>query len=127
MWSRTFSILRDPADKKAISTKFGIVQVEVFESWLHTLTVLRNMAAHHDRFLDCRLGVSPANLKLKKIKFTDNKSVYAALTVIHVLLESIQFNGSFKQRLIDLERRYGTDFFQIMGFHKNWENNATGW
>ncbi len=127
MWSRTFSILRDPADKKAISTKFGITQTEVFESWLHTLTVLRNMAAHHDRFLDSKLGVSPTNFKLKKIQFTDNKSVYSALTMIHVLLESINFNGTFKQRIIDLETKYGAGFFQIMGFTQDWKSNAVGW
>lgn len=32
MWSRTFKILRDPGDKKAIAAKFGTLQVGVFES-----------------------------------------------------------------------------------------------
>jgi abortive infection bacteriophage resistance protein len=42
-WSKIFAMLRDPADRKSVSSRFGITQVEVFESWLHTLTVLRNM------------------------------------------------------------------------------------
>nr|GEU29183.1 hypothetical protein [Tanacetum cinerariifolium] len=109
MWSRTYKMLRDPLDKKAISSKFGIAQVEVFESWLHTLTVLRNMAAHHDRFLGQKLGVGPTNLKNKNIKFQDNKSVYAALTVVHFLLNAIGFNTAFNQRFIELEKRYGFD------------------
>ncbi|MDT3723011.1 Abi family protein [Pseudomonas oryzihabitans] len=126
MWSRTFAILRDPADKKSISSKFGIQKPEVFESWLHTLSVLRNMAAHHDRFVHTKLGVSPANYKDKNIKFSDNKSVYAALTMMHVLLSSIGFNGSFKNRLIDLENRYGSALFQVMGFPANWKA-SNGW
>ena len=126
MWSRTFAILRDPSDKKTIAAKFGINTVEVFESWLHTLTVLRNMAAHHDRFVQNKLGVSPTNYKQKAIKFRDNKSVFSALTMINILLESIKFNGSFKQRLADIETRYGSALFQIMGFPNNWQSSA-GW
>lgn len=127
MWSRLFSILRDPADKKAISTKFGISQVEVFESWLHTITVVRNMAAHHDRFLGARLGVSPTNLKVKKIRFSDNRTVYAALTVIHVLLESIRFDGEFKQQMMSLEVKFGAALFRVLGFPEDWQTTAAGW
>lgn len=126
-WSKIFAMLRDPIDRKVISSKFGITQVEVFESWLHALTVLRNMAAHHDRFIDVKIGVSPTNLKLKGIKFTDNKTVYASLTVIHVLLSSIGFNGSFKERLISMEERYGAAHFQGMGFPEHWKTEVKGW
>lgn len=126
-WPKIFAMLRDPGDRKAISSKFGISQVEVFESWLHTLTVLRNMAAHHDRFIDVKIGVSPTNHKLKGIKFADNKTVYASLTVIHVLLESIKFNGVFKARLESMEQRYGAEHFQRMGFPGDWKTDATGW
>lgn len=126
-WSKIFAILRDPIDRKVIASKFGIAQVEVFESWLHALTVLRNMAAHHDRFIDVRIGVSPTNLKRKDIKFTDNKTVYSSLTVIHVLLSSIGFNGTFKSRLASLEERYGAAHFQRMGFPEYWKTDANGW
>lgn len=126
-WSKIFAMLRDPTDRKVISSKFGIAQVEVFESWLHTLTVLRNMAAHHDRFIDVRIGVSPTNLKLKQIRFADNKTVYASLTVIHVLLNAIAFNGDFKARLESMEGRYGAAHFQRMGFPEHWKTDAQGW
>ncbi|RZI43609.1 Abi family protein [Herbaspirillum sp. HC18] len=127
MWSRTFKILRDPADKKAIASKFGTLQVEVFESWLHTLAVLRNMAAHHDRFLKRKLGVAPSNHKTIGLKFVDNQSVYAALTVIHVLLDAIGFNSVLRQRLIDLQKTYGASLMQELGFPNNWPTAAKGW
>lgn len=63
MWSRIYQIIKDPAAKRAIAKRLGIETTEVFESWLHTLTVVRNMAAHHDRFLANKLRVSPVNYK----------------------------------------------------------------
>ncbi|WP_166897572.1 Abi family protein [Massilia sp. CCM 8734] len=127
MRSRTYKILRDPSDKRAIAAKFGINQVEVFESWMHTLTVLRNTAAHHDRILHRKLGVAPANHKARGIKFNDNKSAYAALTVAHVLLDAIGFNTTFRQRLIDLQARYDMGMMQELGFPVNWPKHAAGW
>ena len=127
MWSKAYQMLRDPSDKKSISAKFGVTQAEVFESWLHTLTVLRNMAAHHDRFLGQKLGVGPTNLKAKGIKFADNKSVYAALTVVHVLLDAIGFNTRFRERLLALEQQFGSGAMQELGFPTDWSTNAAGW
>lgn len=127
MWSRIYKILRNNTDKKAISSKFGVAQVEVFESWLHTLTVLRNMAAHHDQFLNQKLGVAPTNHRAKNIIFINNKSAYSALTVVHVLLDSIGFNTNFQQRLIDLKALYGMGLMQELGFPNNWPDCAAGW
>lgn len=125
-WSRIFKTLRDPVDKKQISSKFGISQHEVFESWVHTLTVVRNMAAHHNRFLNTKLGVSPTNCKAKQLVFADNKNVYSSLTVIHVLLDAIGFNSKYRSRLVDLETQYGLAMLQELGFPQNWQT-APGW
>lgn len=127
IWSKTYQMLRHASDKKSISAKFGVGQVEVFESWLHALTVLRNMAAHHERFLGQKLGVGPSNLKSRALKFADNKSVYAALTVVHALLDAIRFNSIFRQRLLDLKQRYGMGMMQELGFPGTWPANAIGW
>lgn len=126
MWSKTYKILRDVNDKKAISSKFGVAQVEVFESWIHAVSVLRNMAAHHDRFLNNKLGVSPTNHKAKHIRFADNSSVYAALTVVHVLLSSIGFNTVFADRLGNIKTEFGAGMCAELGFPKDWPKSA-GW
>lgn len=127
IWSRTYQMLRDAGEKKSVSAKFGVGQVEVFESWLHTLTVLRNMAAHHNQFLGQKLGVGPMNLKAKGIRFTDNKSVYSGLTVVHLLRDSMGFNTTFRQSLIDLKQRYGWELMRELGFPDNWPARAVGW
>lgn len=127
VWSKTYQMLHDAADKKSIAAKFGVSQVEVFESWLHTLSVLRNMAAHHDRFLGHKLGVGPKNLKVQGIIFSDNKSMYAALTVVHILLHAIGFSATFRQRLVGLMGTYGMGMMQELGFPKNWPAGAVRW
>ncbi|ATB58020.1 MULTISPECIES: Abi family protein [Xanthomonas] len=126
MWSRIYQILKDSSDKKSIAAKFGIPQVEVFESWLHTISVIRNMAAHHDRFLNNKLRVSPVNFK-KKIKFADNKSVYSTLTLIHILLDASGFGPPFKKTVQNMQIRYGSGFMQELGFPNGWPAGANGW
>src|SRR5690606_35194723 len=37
--SRTYKILQDPVDRRAISMRFGIDTPDVFESWIHSLSV----------------------------------------------------------------------------------------
>lgn len=127
VWSRTFEILADPADKKAIAAKFGIHEADVFKSWLHTLAVLRNMAAHHDRFIGRKLGVGPADYKKMALKFADNKSVYAALTVAHVLLAAIGFNSGYRSRLVHIQDIHGAGLTQELGLPRHWPYGATGW
>ena len=62
-WSRTYKVLQDPAHKRAIARKFGVNQPEVFESWLHCVTYLRNLVAHHGQLLGTQLRIAPQNYK----------------------------------------------------------------
>jgi abortive infection bacteriophage resistance protein len=126
LWSRTFAILRDANDKKAISKKFGIDQAEVFQSWIHTLTVVRNIAAHHGQLLKVKLGVSPSNYKTGGIKFNDQKSFFAAATVIHYLLNQTGLPHRWKSDLDEIFNKYPSVDIADLGFPKNWKTSA-GW
>jgi abortive infection bacteriophage resistance protein len=126
-WSRIYQILREPNDKKAVSAKFGVPETEVFTSWLHTLTVMRNLSAHHDRLLHTKLRVGPSNHKSKKIKFPDNKSIFAGLTVLQVLLASIGFDAAYKQQMLKLQADYGMGLLQELGFPRSWPHSGMGW
>lgn len=86
MWSHTFAILRDPNDRKAISMRFSVDQVQVFESWIHAVAVLRNIAAHHGQLLGVQLGVAPAHYKRRGMIFRQPKSFFAIATVVQYLL-----------------------------------------
>jgi abortive infection bacteriophage resistance protein len=127
LWSRVYQIIKNPVDKKSVAIRLGVDTTEVFESWLHTLTVVRNMAAHHDRFLANKLRVGPANYKKSKLKFTDNKSIYSALTIMHFMLRAIGFGVAFKANVIALQNVHGAGMMQELGFPNNWPIGAIGW
>lgn len=127
-WSRTFSILRDPNDKKAIAKKFAVDQAEVFQSWIHVLTVVRNIAAHHGQLLNVQLGVAPTFYKAANIKFTDSKTFFAAATVVHYLLQQTGLPNRWKSDLLATFSRYPTVSISDLGFpiNRDWQFEA-GW
>lgn len=47
-------------DKKIIAEGFDLF-APLLESWLHTLTVIRNICAHHARLWNRELGIKPAS------------------------------------------------------------------
>ena len=126
LWSHTFAILRDPKDRRAIAKKFGVDQAEVFESWIHTLTVVRNIAAHHGQLLRVKLGVSPMNYKSRSIRFDQQKSFFSAATVIQYLLSQTALPDSWKADMESIFVRHPLVPIADLGFSSNWKT-ATGW
>lgn len=47
-----------PADKKAIAGAFGVAS-PVFANWIHAISAIRNIAAHHGRMWNRVLGIIP--------------------------------------------------------------------
>jgi abortive infection bacteriophage resistance protein len=126
MWSRTFSILRNPTDKKGIAMRFGVDQAEVFGSWIHALAVLRNVAAHHSQLLYTPLGVAPNSYQKANMKFRDPKSFYAIATVAHFLLQATNLPHRWKATLGAIFTAYPKVSPKDLGFHPGWENSP-GW
>jgi len=126
LWSHTFSILRNTNDKKAICKKFGVDQVDVFESWIHSLTVVRNIAAHQGQFLKVRMGVSPSSYKSKFIKFANQKSFFSAATVIQYLLLQTNLPQTWVKDLETIFAKYPTVEISDLGFPTNWKS-CPGW
>ncbi len=50
--------LAQDADRKAIARRLNLV-APLLESWLHTLTTIRNICAHHARLWNRELGIRP--------------------------------------------------------------------
>ncbi|KQV88077.1 Abi family protein [Pelomonas sp. Root1237] len=126
MWSRTFSILRDPNDRKTIAKRFGVQQPEVFESWVHALTVLRNLAAHHGQLVNVQLGVAPAGYKKAGITFSHPKSFFAMATVVQYLLVQTGLPQRWKSALRASFAAHPRVPLAELGFNATWET-ARGW
>jgi abortive infection bacteriophage resistance protein len=56
--SNIYKNLRPGQDRRAIANYFGLDD-STFSSWLHSFTYVRNLCAHHSRFWNKRLGISP--------------------------------------------------------------------
>ncbi len=126
LWSHTYAILRDPNDRRAIAKKFGVDQAEVFESWIHTLTVVRNIAAHHGQLLRVRLGVSPMSYKTRGIRFAQQKSFFSAATVIQYLLNQTTLPHNWSSDLQGIFAKYPLVPITDLGFTPNWKTSP-GW
>lgn len=126
MWSRTFAILRDKNDKKTIAKRFGVDQPDVFESWIHALTVLRNVAAHHGQLLNVQLGVAPAAYRKAGISFQRPKSFFAMATVIQFLLHQTGLPQRWKPALRAAFAAHPKVSISELGFPSTWEF-APGW
>ncbi|MFJ1300044.1 Abi family protein [Pseudomonadota bacterium AL_CKDN230030165-1A_HGKHYDSX7] len=126
MWSQTYAILRDVNDKKAIAMRFGVSVPDVFESWIHTLAVVRNTSAHHGQLLRVQLRVNPAQYKRAGIVFAQPKSFFAAATVIQYLLQQTQLPHHWKSSLGEIFHRYPRVPPSDLGFLPGWQASP-GW
>lgn len=126
LWSLTFNAIKDQKVQKSISVKFKVNQTEVFSSWLHSITVLRNTVAHHSRLLKHKFAIGPSNLKEKNIKFVDSKSFYAVATAMNYLQEATGLPNTWKTDLISTFNNFPAVNISEIGFSPNWTANA-GW
>lgn len=72
-------------DKKSISKDYYNVPFIYIESWLHTLTTIRNICAHHSRLYGRKLAIKP-KLFVEVGKHIRNDDLFAALYIACKLL-----------------------------------------
>lgn len=112
-----------------IATTLGLPRV-VLESWLQTLNEVRNIAAHHGRLWNRRLGKRPRTLDRKKypkwfepveIFPTGNRGgVFPTLTICHFLLSTIAPGTTWARRFQDLLARHPDIPRRSLGMPEDW-------
>lgn len=108
-------------DKLLISKTYYNVHYKYTESWLHTLTTIRNVCAHHGRLYGKKLTISP--LLFNKVKnHIQSNSLFAAIIVLFKLLNEKDRNILLisLHALIDEYKEYINLF--DMGFPHDWES-----
>ena len=108
-------------DRKAIAERFVLPQ-HVLQSWLHTLTFIRNICAHHSRLWNRELAVSPAWPDvLSKYGQDANRRRFFTLSMMLVyLLEHIGPDASWSPKLRQLLASYPQIPMRAMGLPDNW-------
>lgn len=137
--SRLFAVLKSE-ERDVIAKSIGVNQ-KVLAQWLHSLTIVRNICAHHSRFWNKQLripfAVPSKNTyfesikKIKKTKYKDGKSeeieyennasVFFALSVIKFMFDCIGEEVDFINEVKQLIAEHPIVDLNAMGFIDGWE------
>ena len=115
--------------KAKISNSIGLSSVSNAESWLRTISSIRNKVAHHSRLWNDKLPFQMAwlsNPKSKWITQPDRRGlqrIYYFLSSILYILETVSPKHSIKSRLKDLVlSKPESVTLRSMGFPSNWSD-----
>ncbi|WP_010520449.1 Abi family protein [Aquimarina agarivorans] len=130
--SHIYRGLKDKDDKKRIAQQFDL-HTTVFTSWLHSLTYVRNICAHHSRLWNKDLAVEPTRL-LKPVRDwvgTDfnnhNKRMFYFLSLLKYFLTRVNPNNRLKEKLNDLFNKYPNVPIKYMGIPSDGKGNLLNW
>jgi abortive infection bacteriophage resistance protein len=129
--SNLYRGLQHNTDKKRIANFFDL-HPTVFTSWLHTLTYVRNICAHHSRLWNRDLAIEPDRL-LKPVgnwissPFQNNKRVFYFLCTIKYILDRVQPDNNLKEKLKTLFHNYNQIPIQYLGIPSDGKGNLLEW
>lgn len=124
--SLLYSNMKDGQCKRDIARYFGVAD-RVMVSWLHAITYIRNICAHHSRLWNKILGIRPLIPRRTSYPFiqnatTSNNKVYYILCMIAYWLDIINQSNTFREELRDLFIEFPNIDVAAMGFQNNWQN-----
>lgn len=129
--SHIYRGLKNNSDKKRIADFFD-VHPTVFTSWLHTITYVRNICAHHSRLWNRDLAIEPE--KLLKAKgnwigkpFENNKRVFYFLCILRYMLLRANPDNHMKQKVENLFVKYPTVPIKYLGIPSDGNGNLFDW
>jgi abortive infection bacteriophage resistance protein len=125
--SKLYANMKDVEVKKKVAKSVGLPQYTYLESWMRSLTVLRNCCAHHARAWNRRYPTMPQLPRRLPLIWVDTQHIrpmklYAQLCALLYLEQSITPNSQIKDRLLSLLRAYPNTITRQMGFPHGWEN-----
>lgn len=116
-WSKVYEHLGVSKDRKIISRVLDLPP-NTLQSWLHSLTYLRNMCAHHARLFG-RKFVMPPN-KFKNIPIKNENFLYNYICVVYVLLRRISPETKWLESFSDEIDKLDKSLLEHYGFKEDW-------
>ena len=101
----------------------------VFDSWLLTLGVVRNICAHHGRLWNRESGVKPVIPRRREYPewhepvMVENDRVFVVLTICRHCLVRIAPQSAWATRLKGLLAEFPDIPLNAMGFPPNWQES----
>lgn len=124
--SKWYTNIKKRHDRQAIAEIYDLDEV-VLTSFLHHLTIIRNICAHHSRLWNRQFAFQmkiprtrPAQI-LNSFNHAQSKKLYNTLVLLEYLMERISPGTHWKQRLIKLLQSHPAAEPVAMGFPDGWE------
>jgi abortive infection bacteriophage resistance protein len=121
-WSSIFANLINREDQKLICNNFKINYV-LMTSWLHALTYLRNLCAHHSKLWSRHFTLKPIIAKNYQTQFEHNTKFAAQAAIIKIFLQTVSPSSDWSHHLYNLICDHPTIDVRKMGFRTNWQDD----
>ncbi|ALZ34723.1 Abi family protein [Pseudomonas aeruginosa] len=127
--SHLFKGLARDADRKAIARRLDLPG-PLLQSWLHTLTTIRNICAHHARMWNRELGIRPELPKTVTFLWPQHLQepgqhtrVFTVLCILNLLMRRVSPHTSWDRRLHELLADFPETNLRAMGFPPDWQQD----
>jgi abortive infection bacteriophage resistance protein len=108
-----------PSEFMPIAKYFGLSH-PVLASWLHSISYVRNICAHHSRLWNIECRVKPMEANSFRIYMTPNNRLYAQLVIMNIILRKISPGNSWVEKLKTLCSEHSEIPIAEMGFPDGW-------
>lgn len=116
------------ASKRILANEYRSINNEYFSNWLQSISILRNICAHHGRLINRSFSVSPRIITAtphpwlsNPSQFINNKDLYIRICIIKYLLDAIGKGSHFKAILFTLFAQYPNINLSSFGFTSGWK------
>ena len=117
--SKFYKNMKNP-DKKAVAKSFG-VGFTYLESWLESISYVRNICAHYGRLYNAKLSKTPMLYKEYSEIGIGNNRIFGVLLCIKQLLKNDSHWNIFVDKIELLFEKYESVDIKTMGFPENWK------
>lgn len=124
------NLLNQSPLKSRIANEFGLYSVRELSSWLESISVLRNIIAHHSRIWYKIFSKKPTNINrqrdcwmLSDMTEHQRKRAFGVISCLLYLCNAIYPNNNIKHDIKHLFASYPNIPIYMIGFTNRWEEN----
>lgn len=118
--SKFFKNLKNP-DKKAIASTYQVA-FPYLESWIESISYVRNICAHYGRLYNTKLTKKPKLYKEDQILGVSNERIFGVLCCMKYLLVENTSWEKFLSNIDALFQKHPKTDIKTMGFPQNWKD-----
>lgn len=128
--SHFYAGLAKDSDRKTVARRMGLPW-PLLQSWLHTLTIVRNICAHHARLCNRELGIKPEPPKNASFLWPEsltrpshNVRIYVVMCMRNHLMRKVSPDTSWHQRVKGTFEEFPGVSEEAMGFPVDWRDEV---